>query len=312
MLAGVQSVKAQTAMKVWKDKSFVLFRVQQVDSVQFVVLVNDITLSQETVELEKGSSVQLTATVSPVEADEKKVAWSSNIPGIASVDENGVVTAESKGSCVVTCTATDGSDVKAQCQVTVSDGGQGNPDEHEWVDLGLPSGTLWATCNVGANSPDEAGSYFSWGETSPKAEYTWDTFSESILTKYKDEGGKTELDPEDDAATANWGSKWQMPSKEQCEELLNEEFTSIEKQKGKGCLITSKANGKSIFLPSVGYMNENYVGNGGGHGYYWSRTKSSRTTAYSLEIDLISSWTGVYTEGFFYGQCVRPVRVLTR
>ena len=85
------------------------------------------------------------------------------------------------------------------------------PEEHEWVDLGLPSGTLWATCNVGANAPEEFGDYFAWGEIAPKDYYDWNTYkwcdnSGYSLTKYCTDSyygtvdNKTELDPEDDAA----------------------------------------------------------------------------------------------------------------
>ena len=93
------------------------------------------------------------------------------------------------------------------------------PVTHEWVDLGLPSGTLWATCNVGASSPEGYGDYFAWGETEPKDYYDWSTYkwcngNEVTLTKYCTDSffgyngftdGKTELDPEDDAAYVNWG-----------------------------------------------------------------------------------------------------------
>ena len=107
------------------------------------------------------------------------------------------------------------------------------PDLHEWVDLGLPSGTLWATCNVGASNPEELGSYFAWGETATKDFYEWSTYkwcngSETTMTKYctnSDYGNdgfvdnKTELDFEDDAAYVNWGPSWRIPSYEQFEEL---------------------------------------------------------------------------------------------
>ena len=103
-------------------------------------------------------------------------------------------------------------------------------DGHEYVDLDLPSGTLWATCNVGAEKPEEYGDYFAWGETKTKENYDWSTYkwcngSEYELTKYCVSGrygtvdNKTELLPEDDAATANWGSNWCMPTVEQIEEL---------------------------------------------------------------------------------------------
>ena len=108
---------------------------------------------------------------------------------------------------------------------------------HEYVDLGLPSGTLWATYNVGANSPEEYGDYFAWGETQPKDTYTWSTYQYANggspwgnpnLTKYcaNSQYGYngyvddlTILLPEDDAATANWGSNWRMPTQEEWWEL---------------------------------------------------------------------------------------------
>lgn len=104
------------------------------------------------------------------------------------------------------------------------------PYDHEWVDLGLPSGTLWATCNIGASSPEESGDYFAWGETAPKETYNWETYKwcndrDNTVTKYctTDIYGtvdnKTELDLEDDAAYVNWGSSWRMPSMEQIKEL---------------------------------------------------------------------------------------------
>ena len=106
---------------------------------------------------------------------------------------------------------------------------------HEWVDLGLPSGTKWATMNVGASSPSDYGSYYAWGETSPKSNYTWqnlkyfisgDRFDNLKFSKYVSDSthgtvdNKKELDPSDDAAYVNWGSGWRMPSYAQQDELL--------------------------------------------------------------------------------------------
>ena len=107
-------------------------------------------------------------------------------------------------------------------------------DNHTYVDLGLPSGTLWATCNVGANFPEEYGDYFAWGETQPKDTYNWSTYKYANgdydkLTKYcnrSDYGNNgftdnlTALQTGDDPATANWGSGWRRPSKAQWDELL--------------------------------------------------------------------------------------------
>ena len=196
---------------------------------------------------------------------------------------------------------------------------------HEYVDLGLPSGTLWATCNVGASSPVEYGDYFAWGETTTKGDYDWDTYkycegSYNTITKYctqSDYGyngftdGQTELLPEDDAATANWGSDWQMPSLEQCEELFNSDYTTTDwttLNGVKGYKITSKSNGKSIFLPAAGIRYGTILGYAGGIGYYWSCSLSTSysNNAYNLIFDSASIKTNNYSR--YYGQSVRPVR----
>lgn len=161
---------------------------------------------------------------------------------------------------------------------------------HEFVDLGLPSGTLWATCNIGANSPEDYGYYFSWGETAPKTEYDWNTYkyckgSASTLTKYctNSEYGYNgftdnlvELLPEDDAATANWGDGWQMPSTEQVRELLDDNNTEkrvAEINGWKGLLITSKRfNTEQLFLPFGGWVTGRYRSEAGEGGNYWSRS----------------------------------------
>lgn len=159
-------------------------------------------------------------------------------------------------------------------------------DGHEWVDLGLPSGTLWATCNIGAESPEESGIHFAWGETMPKEDYRWDTYCYCIcgndeykLAKYclsEDYGtvdDKMELEPEDDAATANWGSNWQMPSVEQLRELKENTTLEWTTQNGKhGRLFTSNINGNSIFLPAAGSRVGTDLILEDVNGNYWSRT----------------------------------------
>ncbi len=104
---------------------------------------------------------------------------------------------------------------------------------HEYINLGLPSGTLWATCNVGANSPEEYGDYFAFGETEPKEFYALETYkwgngeTNAFLTKYctnSDWGivdNKTILDKEDDAAFVNWGGNWRTPTLEEFQELMD-------------------------------------------------------------------------------------------
>ena len=155
---------------------------------------------------------------------------------------------------------------------------QGVTNGHEWVDLGLPSGMKWATCNVGANSPEEYGDYFAWGETKPKSNYSWSTYFDTddngnTSKKYNNNGGLTELLPEDDAATANWGSGWQMPSLAQIQELNNSSYTTTvwtQVNGVNGLKITSKSNGNSIFLPAAGLRWDDDLNGAGSNGYYWS------------------------------------------
>ena len=190
---------------------------------------------------------------------------------------------------------------------------------HDYVDLGLPSGTLWATMNIGANAPEECGDYFAWGEIEPKESYNWITYkwcngSWNSMIKYgvKSSFGvvdnKTELDPEDDAATMNWGSEWCMPTKEQQDELRNNctrEWTTINGVKG--CLLTSNINEATLFLPAAGYIWNSTVSSGGSSGFYWSRNlKTTGAGSHSLFFSSNSMSITDYSRG--YGQSVRAVR----
>ena len=197
----------------------------------------------------------------------------------------------------------------------------GITDGHAWVNLGLPSGTLWATCNVGASKPEEYGSYFAWGETQPKNEYSWKNYkfiSGSKLTKYCVEDDdiyfwddetdsycdlncvvddKIELEPADDAATANWGNNWQMPSTFQIQELLTYCHTTKRKQNGvDGVRIKSYINGNSIFFP--------------GEECYWTRMLSDRSNGRALNCR-IGDKKGddvEFEDSRWEGMLVRPVR----
>ena len=205
------------------------------------------------------------------------------------------------------------------------------PDNHEYVDLGLPSGTLWATCNVGADSPEEYGDYFAWGETTPKDSYLWNNYKWSgsgssnwldALTKYwVDENGgildgKRELEPEDDAATVNWGPRWCMPTLGQLQELLVEcEWQWVEQKGVSGHLLTGP-NGKTLFLPSAGGFSTTPY-NDGVCCYYWSRTLCSPDklileAAGSREAYILfaNSWRKeVWYDSRYVGLPVRAVRV---
>ena len=145
-----------------------------------------------------------------------------------------------------------------------------HPDVKEYVDLGLPSGLLWATTNVGAKRPEEYGSYFAWGETSPKSEYSWATYkyangSETSLTKYctsysyGDVDNKETLEEDDDAASVNWGKPWRTPTLSETQELISYctwTFTTINGVNGYKVL---GSNGNSIFLPAAGAMQYDFA-----------------------------------------------------
>jgi hypothetical protein len=160
------------------------------------------------------------------------------------------------------------------------------PEEHEWVDLGLPSGTLWATCNVGAHNPEDYGDYFAWGETEPKEVYSFDTYKwcyyDSIgnlcFSKYTGEhnsgivDNKTELDPDDDAAYVNWGSSWRMPSLEQQQELIEKCNWTWTQRNGVNCRKVTGPNGNSILLPTAGAWRDDSLYYEHTDGAYWSRT----------------------------------------
>lgn len=159
---------------------------------------------------------------------------------------------------------------------------------HEYVDLNLPSGTLWATCNIGANSPEENGEYFAWGETignkHGKKHFGYTNYKFSLssdgqkLSKYilKDENGsvdnRRELEKEDDAAYQLWGNGWQMPSIDQINELASNTKRTLCIQNGvRGVKFTSLKNGLSIFLPASGIMKQVLIEEGVS-GYYSSKT----------------------------------------
>ena len=205
-------------------------------------------------------------------------------------------------------------------------------DSHEYVDLGLPSGTLWATCNVGASKPEECGYYFAWGETtgyiaSDNHDFSWTNYKwcsgtnddggyyyYDMLTKYCTSSrrgivdNKTVLDPEDDAATVNWGKNWCMPSVDQLKELNNSSYTTIAltTQKGiEGLLIRSKKNGKTLFLPITGWGPNNHVE----CGMYW--TRSLFTNFNGDAYNLVFSSGGMNFSGDdsrCSGHPIRPVR----
>ncbi len=284
-------------------------------------MVTSITLSQTVAILEMGATLSLTPIVLPENAGNKNVVWSSSNGTVAMVVNNGIVFAASYGTAVITCEAADGSGVKATCTICVL-------DPSSYVNLDLPTGTLWATCNVGASNPEDSGDYFAWGETEPydengKTTFTWKTYkwckdSNKSITKYctKSDYGyegfidnKTELDLDDDAAYVNCGPAWRMPSKEQFEELINSSYTTTTWtiQNGVyGRKITSKKNNNSIFLPAAGYYESSFGDTS--QGFYRSRTLYSAEPNRTWYVGFSSSGISMDGYGRPRGLPVRPVR----
>ena len=162
----------------------------------------------------------------------------------------------------------------------------GTLNGHDWVDLGLPSGTKWATCNVGSDTPEGYGDHFAWGEVANKENYNWTTYAHSngdshSITKYCDDSdygnngftdNLTVLEASDDAATANWGAGWRMPTKAEMQELYDNCTHEYTTQNGVNGRLFTASNGKSIFLPAAGGYSDNTLNNAGADGFYWSST----------------------------------------
>ncbi|MBR0333994.1 MAG: InlB B-repeat-containing protein [Bacteroidales bacterium] len=195
----------------------------------------------------------------------------------------------------------------------------GTENGHDYVDLGLPSGLKWANCNVGATSPEGYGDYFAWGETSPKDNYKWSTYkycngSETTLSKYNTNSSrgtvdnKTTLDISDDAARANWGGKWRMPTEAEQDELRNNcTWTWTTRNGINGYKVTSKTNGNSIFLPAAGNRLGASVGSVGSGGDYWSSSLDSSEPNYACSLYFKSSYVAWSTGGRYGGHTVRAV-----
>ena len=185
---------------------------------------------------------------------------------------------------------------------------------HEWVDLGLPSGLKWATCNVGANSPENYGNYYAWGETETKSTYTESSsltyglsISELQLQDYID--GEGNLTPSHDAATANWGSAWRMPTKEELEELEDKCTWIRTTQNGVKGYEVNGPNGNRIFLPAAGYRLGSSLDSAGEYGRYWSSTPDESDSKYAYYLYFLSKYQlqNVSMGIRNFGMSVRPV-----
>ena len=194
-----------------------------------------------------------------------------------------------------------------------------------YVDLGLPSGLLWAYTNIGANNPEDNGNYYAWGETATKETYDWTTYqycdgSETTLTKYcyyESYGldgytdSLTMLEAIDDAASVNWGGNWLMPTQEEMQELMdNCDTTWTMMNDINGMLFTSRSNGNSIFLPAAGSRNGS--DDAGSFGFYWSSSLHTDGTDYARYLNFGSDYYYMDYGSRYLGFTVRPVCVQTK
>jgi len=165
-------------------------------------------------------------------------------------------------------------------------------DGHQWINLGLSSGILWAASNVGAVSSEAQGNYYAWGEVKTKSTYSLENYkyynaSSSAYTKYNSTDEKTLLDPADDAAYVNWGKHWLMPSQAQFQELYDEcEWTWTTQNGVNGYKVQSKSNENSIFFPAVNSTGSYTT-------LYWSRSIDNTSVAF-LWFDDTEALTGAY------------------
>lgn len=181
-------------------------------------------------------------------------------------------------------------------------GTTGTVDGYEYVDLGLPSGLKWATCNVGATSPEEYGNYYAWGEISPKSEYTRENCVMYGNTDVLEYSGN----PQYDAATANWGTEWRTPEYQEFRELVNECTWTWQTQDGVSGYKVTGPNGNYIFLPAAGIMDGTTHDSPGTYGGYWiSATLGSGNAKHNLAF--YETLRHLNNRLCFFGLTIRPV-----
>ena len=293
-----------------------------------LVPVTSVSLPEKSINVGVGKTASCQVTFTPSNATDKSITVKFANTSIASATYDsgtGAITINGLATGTTNMTVYASSGVSATCEVKVV-------IEPEAVDLGLPSGTKWATFNVGANKPEDCGDYFAWGETEPKYNYDWSTYKlckgyNDVITDYcpSDKssywGGtlspdnKTVLDADDDAASANWGGSWRMPTYDDWVELRENctwEWTDNYNETGMpGIKVSSNMPGyesKSIFLPAAGARSNTDFRDVGSDGRYWSSSLYTDSPDYAWYAYFNSDHVG-RTDGERYdGFPVRPVQ----
>lgn len=303
------------------------------------VAVSGVSLDAASLALTEGETQTLTATVSPDNAANKTVSWSSSDEDVATVDQDGTVTAVKEGMSTITVTTEDGGKT-ASCEVTVKAKYVPDPEEnskvkmiihtldgesvtfyvneidsvefveefvYEYVDLGLS--VMWATCNIGAKIESETGERFAWGETETKDSFTWPSYkwySNNTFTKYNDEDKLIVLEPCDDVASACLGGNWRMPTKAEMQELINNcTWTERTLDGARGYEVTGP-NGNAIFMPCSGQKEQSGSVTWGDHVYLWS--SECREEDYAIRLAYGDTFKSVSSSNTKKdGLCVRAV-----
>lgn len=272
-----------------------------------MVIMQSVSLDKTSLNLSVNDVVQLETSFSPSDATNKNVSWLSSNVLVAIVSSTGEVRAVGEGEATVTVITDDGLKT-ASCHITVNADSSLTMDEK--VDLGLPSGLLWASYNLGATKPEEYGDYYAWSGTEAYSITTNSTIpipgvSNYWISKYcfRPQLGYLDyvdfldvLDPEDDAAHVHLGGAWRMPTKEEWEELLEYCTWICTTYHGIwGVRITSKTNGNSIFIPSSGALSYNsseiYYDSQAQekHCYFWSSSINHEDCG-AFYIDVSLNW----------------------
>lgn len=289
-----------------------------------LVSVSGVELNKSELSLSKGETETLVATVLPSNASNKNVIWSSSNDSVATVSSNGLVTAVGdNGSTNITVTTVDGG-FTSQCAFSIIDPYAG----HEFVDLGLS--VKWAKMNIGASSETDYGQYFQWGDISGYtaaqvgsgagqkyfgwADYKYGNGTSSQgatdMTKYNSTDGKTTLEVGDDAAVANWGGSWRMPTAEEFNELctastITKSYTTVNGINGYKFSLTADPT-KYVFFPAVGYCSDGSVYSVGSSGGYWSSSLYTNT-AHGRRLFFMSGYCGSSNNSRSFGYSVRGV-----
>ena len=292
--------------------------------------VAQVSLDKTRLVLYVGETGALTPTLMPGDATNKNVTWKSSDESVAKVSASGVVTAISAGRVTVSA-ITESGGLTVSCTVTVK---TPNYAPAGTVDLGLS--VYWATCNLGASSPEEYGDYYAWGETEPyyeagqaqMASPTWKAGKEAgyawasnkynpsgdgkTFTRYQKSVGYMDLLSEDDAATFSLGDLWRMPTHEEYDELI-EDCTWVWTTNYQGTGISGyvvSGNGNSIFLPAANARRGTDIWAGGSgigqDGNYWSASRYYDTCGIALWI--ASGYNALQSIDRYWGYTIRPVR----